>query len=113
MYDVVVRQATDDIRIDADPEVEGLTFERAREGIRSQGFTSINGRLTRHKDWGVTWRVRAETAGTYAIPMPKITSGGEAVAGIYTSLSLHGRRAEAKTPDDVKPPAAAGCVGDK
>ncbi|NRA96159.1 MAG: BatD family protein [Planctomycetes bacterium] len=88
VYDVVIRRATDDLRIDADPEVEGLAFERVREGIRSQGFTSINGRLTQHKDWGGTWRVRAEKAGTYTIPMPKVTSGGQIVPGHAVTLTV-------------------------
>lgn len=94
VYDVVIRRATDDIRIDADPKVEGLTFERVREGIRSQGFTSVNGRVTRHKDWGGTWRVRAETAGTYTIPMPKITSGGKAVPGHTVGLEVQAAAAQ-------------------
>jgi len=88
VYDVVIRRATEDVRIETGPQVEGLTFERVREGIRSQGFTSINGRLTRHRDWGGTWRVRAENAGTYRIPMPKITSGGKAVAGHEVTLTV-------------------------
>lgn len=85
-YNVVIRQATDDIKIDADPTLKGLVFERVREGVRSQGFTSINGRVTRHKDWAATWRVRAEEAGTYTIPMPKVTSGGKAIPGHTVKL---------------------------
>jgi len=88
LYEVLIRRVSGEVELKEDPEVEGLTFERLRAGVRSQGTIIVNGRVSRHADWAATWRVVGERRGSYTIPMPRLTADDDVVPGHPVTLKI-------------------------